>query len=161
MLGALTGVCERSLLDSLPLPKTVFIYHGEGGSDLEHRLICADPNRLEELCSQYSYELNYDDDIRYICSVIAGKIRAGLYLAGLSPLPVVAASLYMASHLASRSGTSISQISEVVGISEGTISDAYRSVYPRRRELIDSDMHDMSAEIRVKEALRNMNWPPI
>lgn len=162
MLGALRGGSVQDFLDLLPplIPENGFMDEEEGGSDLEHYLIPAHPKQLEELCVQYSDELDQFHGVRGICLYIARKIRAGPYLAGLSPLPVVAVSLFMASYLAS-SGTTIRQVSEVVGISEGTIRNAYRSVYPRRRDLIDSDMLDMHEEVRRYRVLQAITWPAL
>ncbi|KAF6225898.1 hypothetical protein HO133_009901 [Letharia lupina] len=162
MFAALGGDSVQNFLESLPSPSTEngFTDQEDGGTDLEHYLVPAQPKRLEELCNQYSDELAYFGGIRDICLQIAGKIRAGLYLAGLSPLPVIAVSLYMASHLASF-GTPIRQISEVVGISEGTIRNAYRRVHPWRGELIDSDMLDTHEDVRRHRVLRAIAWPAL
>ena len=162
MLGALSGGSVQDFLDLLPPPSAEngFTDHEVGGSDLEHYLVPAHPEQLEELCTQYSDELDSFAGVRGICLQIARKIRAGLYLAGLSPLPVVAVSLYMASHLASF-GTTIRQVSEVVGVSEGTIRNAYRSVYPLRRDFVDSDLLDIHEEVRRYRVLRAITWPPV
>lgn len=162
MLGALSGGSVQDFLDLLPLPdaENGFVDHEEGGYDLEHYLIPAHPKQLEELCVQYSHELDHFEGFRGICLSIAGRIGAGPYLAGLSPLPVFALSLYMASHLAS-SGTTIRKVSEVVGISEGTIRNAYRSVYDRRGELIDSNMLETHEDVRRHRVLRAITWPAV
>ena len=162
MLGALSGGSVQDFLDLLPPPNAEngFEGHEEGGCDLEHYLIPAHSKQLEELCVQYSHELDHFEGFRGICLDIARRIRAGPYLGGLSPLPVFAVSLYMASHLAS-SGTTIRQVSEIVGISEGTIRNAYRSLYPRFGELIDSDMLEMHEEVRRHRVLQAITWPAV
>lgn len=161
-LWALRGGSVQDFLELLPAPSTEngFMDHGGGGNDLEHYLISAPTKQLEELCDQYSDELAHSGDARDICRRIAGQIRAGLYLTGLSPLPVVAVSLYMASHLMGL-GTSIRRISEVVGVSEGTIRNAYRSVYSWRDELINSNMLDMYEDIRRHRVLGLIAWPAL
>lgn len=162
MLGALPGGSVQDFLNLLPPPtaENGFVDHEEFGSDLEHYLIPAHPKQLEDLCVQHSDELDQFQGVSGMCLYIARKIREGSYLAGLSPLPVAAVSLFMASHLAS-SGTTIRRVSEVVGISEGTVRNAYRSVYPRRRDLIDSDMLDRHEEVRRYRVLQAITWPAL
>ena len=160
MLGVLPGGSVQDFLNLLPAPtaENDFVDHEEGGNDLEHYLIPAHPTQLEDLCVQHSDELDQFQGVRGICLYIARKIRAGRYLAGLSPLPVVAVSLYMASHLAS-SGTTVRRVSEVVSISEGTIRNAYKSVYQRRRDIVDSEMLEAHEEVRRYRVLRAISWP--
>lgn len=162
MLGSLSVGNLQDFVNSLPSPDTEdrldtenrLIDHGRDGCELAH------PEQLEELCNQYSDELAHVGGVRDICPQIAGKVQAGLYLTGPSPLPVVAVSLYIASQLVNF-GTTIKQISEVVGVSEGTIRDAYRSVYPWRGEFIDSDILDMHEDIHRYRVLRAIAWPPV
>lgn len=162
MFGALSGGSVQDFLDLLPPPNAEndFVDHEEGGYDLEHYLIPAHPKQLDELCAQFGHEVDHFEGFRGICLTIAGRVGAGPYLAGNSPLPVFAVSLYIASHLAS-SGTTIRQVSEVVGISEGTIRNAYRSVYPLRGELIDSSVLETHEEVRRHRILRAITWPAV
>ena len=57
-------------------------------------------------------------------------------LAGRSPLSVAAACIYMASHLMG-DGKSAKAISEVAGVSDGTIRTAYKYLHPQRESLIE------------------------
>ncbi len=61
----------------------------------------------------------------------------------------------MTSHLMNLD-TPIKRISEVVGISEGTIRNAYKSLYLWRGEVIDYDIID---EIRMHRFLQDVAWP--
>ena len=57
-------------------------------------------------------------------------------LAGRSPISVAAACIYMASHLLGV-GKSAKDISNVAGVSDGTIRTAYKLIYPEREKLIN------------------------
>lgn len=162
IIRALSGDSVQDFCELLPAlnAENGFMDHGEDGNDLEYHLIPATPKPLEELCSEYGDELGQSADIRDVCSRMAGRIRAGEYLDGLSPLPVVAVGLYMASHLMGAS-TPIRQISDVVGISEGTIRNAYRRIYPWRSELIDLEMLEKLEDIRRHRVLQAIIWPPL
>ena len=157
MLESLNGDIAQGILDDLPAPdvENGFLNHREHGSHLVHFLIPAHPKQLDELCYHCGDDFGYPRSARGICQQIAGKIRDGSYFAGLSPLPIVAVSLYMTSHLMNLD-TPIKRISEVVGISEGTIRNAYKSLYFWRGEVIDSDIID---NIRMHRFLQDAAWP--
>ena len=57
-------------------------------------------------------------------------------LAGRSPLSVASACIYMASHLMGQ-GKTAKEISNVAGVSDGTIRNAYKLLYPERMKIID------------------------
>lgn len=57
-------------------------------------------------------------------------------LAGRSPLSVAAACIYTASHFMGHP-KSPKEISAVAGVSDGTIRNAYKLIYPKRELLID------------------------
>ena len=157
MLDVLSRGVIQHLPGSLPPPdaENDFMDHEEGVDRLEHCLIPTRLNQLEELCVQCSNELALSEDVRVLCSKIAGSIQAGHYLAGRSPLSIVAVSLYIASHLVS-SGTTIRQISEISGISEGTIRRVYRRVYPKLGDFI---FFSMIGENRRRRIVQELAWP--
>lgn len=68
---------------------------------------------------------------------LAAKMQSGGSLAGRSPLSVAAACIYMASHLLG-TGKSAKEISNVAGVSDGTIRTAYKLIYPEREGLVDA-----------------------
>lgn len=59
-------------------------------------------------------------------------------LAGRSPLSVAAACIYTASHFLGQP-KSPKDISAVAGVSDSTIRNAYKLIYPKREMLIDPD----------------------
>ena len=59
-------------------------------------------------------------------------------LAGRSPLSIAAACIYMASHLMGQP-KSPKDISAVAGVSDGTIRNAYKLIFPKREKLIDPE----------------------
>ena len=95
--------------------------------------------------------------VSHLSQNIAHKIRETMFLDSRSLRPVIAVSIYMASHLL-RENLSIKRIAEVLGISERTIRIAYRRVYPRRAEFVDDRFyHRMS----ISKVLRALAWPPL
>ena len=78
----------------------------------------------------------------YRSSSVAVKIadridKLGL-LAGRSPLSIVAVCIYMASHIIGQP-KSAKDIAAVASVSDGTIRNAYKLIFPRREELVDAD----------------------
>lgn len=125
-------------------------------SELEYYLI-ARREHLDELVDRFCTKLGYDQGlvggfIELLSQDIAHRILKFMFLAGRSPQPIIAVSIYMASHLL-RVGTSMKRISEVVDVSERTIRTAYRSVYPRRDELVESEVFQKVLLFRVRQAL--------
>ena len=59
-------------------------------------------------------------------------------LAGRSPLSIAAVSIYTASHLMGQP-KSAKDISNVAGVSDGTIRNAYKMIYPNKEQLIDPE----------------------
>lgn len=59
-------------------------------------------------------------------------------LAGRSPLSIAAACIYMASFLIGRPKTP-KDISQVAGVSDGTIRTAYKFLYQEREKLIEKE----------------------
>jgi transcription initiation factor TFIIB len=68
---------------------------------------------------------------------LADKITIG-DLAGRSPLSVAAASIYMASWLLG-DGKIPKQISQVIGVSDGTIKTSYKLLYQDREKMIEPE----------------------
>lgn len=69
---------------------------------------------------------------------IAVRIDKLGLLAGRSPLSIVAACIYMASHIVGQP-KSPKEIAAVASVSDGTIRHAYKLVFPRREELVELD----------------------
>ena len=122
----------------------------------------ASRERLNEATDQYCELLGYDRGLLagfvvHLSQNIAHKIRETVFLHSRSLKPVIAVSIYMASHLL-RENLSIKCIAEALGISERTTRDAYRRVYPRRAEFVDDRFyHRMS----ISKVLRALSWPPL
>lgn len=162
MLGVLRGGSLQDFLELLPAPTTEngFLDYEGGWFENEHHLISAHSKQPEQLCDRYSDELDYFGEVRDICRQLAGQLQAVIFRDFFSPLPAVAVSLYIASHLVSL-GTPIGQISQVVGIRDGLIEKCYRSFHPYRRDFINSDMLEKYAVSRRNRVLRAVAWPPL
>ena len=150
-LEELSGCYVHNLLDLLPRPNTDdgSTDYAADGSDLRHRTMNARLNNVRQICDRYSHAL-------WLCeSIRSSYIRVAESIPYRSPLPVAAVSLYMMSHIIGL-GITVSQISEVAGISEGRIRSAYRILYPLRGDFFDDDLlHDL----RRHRVVQHLAWP--
>ncbi|TPX17726.1 uncharacterized protein E0L32_002827 [Thyridium curvatum] len=94
----------------------------------------------EELCTRYCNLLDFRNTPRMekISKALARKTSSVSDLAGRSPLSVAAACIYFASHFVEEPKSS-KEIALVAGVSDGTIKTAYRFLYQKKDELIESD----------------------
>ena len=91
----------------------------------------------KELCDRFCAQLNFKSfRITSVSREIAVQMDKVGSLAGRSPLSIAAACIYMASHLMGEP-KSPKDISNVAGVSDGTIRNAYKLIYPKREKLID------------------------
>ena len=120
------GVCCSALL--------IWRLKGSGPANDDYKNTqSTDPTTL---CDRYCAQLDLKFAISKIAQEIATKTDKVGSLAGRSPLSIAAACIYMASHLMGQPKTP-KDISAVAGVSDGTIRNAYKLVYPKREELID------------------------
>lgn len=91
-----------------------------------------------DLCNRFCNMLELPYPVVNASSKLADSVTTKGYLAGRSPLSIVAACIYMASYLMGN-GKSAKEISSVVGVSDGTIRGAYKQLYAEREHLIESE----------------------
>jgi len=90
-----------------------------------------------ELCLRYCSQLGLKgQNFVRVSTGLADKMSTVGDLAGRSPLSVAAACIYMASHLLGKP-KSAKEISQVAGVSDGTIRTAYKYLYQDRDRLIE------------------------
>ena len=89
----------------------------------------------KELCERYCNQLRLPFQIIKVSQEIADRMDRGGMLAGRSPLSIAAACIYTASHLMGQP-KSAKDISLVAGVSDGTIRNAYKLIYPEKEDLI-------------------------
>lgn len=94
-----------------------------------------------ELCARYCSNLQFRDpvSVENVARRLADKSTQVSDLAGRSPLSVAAACIYMASHIVGEPRTS-KQISEVSGVSDGTVKTAYRYLYAARDTFLTDEV---------------------
>ena len=90
----------------------------------------------EDLVSRYGSHLGLSHQCNNLSKELAIKTKTLGPLAGRSPLSVAAACIYMSSYLMG-TGKTAKEISNVCGVSDGTIRTAYKLLYPGREQLID------------------------
>lgn len=102
-----------------------------------------------ELCSRFCGNLGLNQQCVLLSQDIATKMQNGGALAGRSPLSVAAACIYMASHLM---GTpkSPKDISNVAGVSDGTIRTSYKLCYKERDSLLKGTRWEQSEKVDLK-----------
>lgn len=92
----------------------------------------------KELCERFCNQLRLSFQIITVSQEIAESMDKGGMLAGRSPLSIAAACIYTASHFMGQP-KSPKDISLVAGVSDGTIRNAYKLIYPVREQLIKSE----------------------
>ena len=130
------------------------------GSDLEYHLMSTRTEQTWDLCHCCCTQLEYERDVIRMCQTFALKIVLGFYLPGHSPLLIAGLSLYMANHLLDLQ-TDFRRISDVVGVSEGTVRDSYERVYRHRARLFDSQTLVYLASRNMGKTIRVLDWPPL
>lgn len=92
-----------------------------------------------DLCLRYCSQLGLkNQQFVKVSQGLADKVSTVGDLAGRSPLSVAAACIYMASHLLSKP-KSAKEISQIAGVSDGTIRTAYKYLYQAREQLIEKE----------------------
>ncbi|KAA8567425.1 hypothetical protein EYC84_010442 [Monilinia fructicola] len=93
----------------------------------------------KDLCTRYCSQLGLkSQQFVKISQGLAEKVSTVGDLAGRSPLSVAAACIYMASALLGKP-KSAKEISQVAGVSDGTIRTAYKYLYADREKLIEPE----------------------
>jgi len=93
----------------------------------------------KDLCLRYCSQLGLkSQQFVKVSQGLADKMSTVGDLAGRSPLSVAAACIYMASFLLGK-GKTPKEISQVAGVSDGTIRTAYKYLYQERERLIEPD----------------------
>ena len=118
-------------LHTLPLGK----YNLDISSTLYESVQSTDP---KELCERFCNQLHLSFQITKVSQEIAEKMDKAGMLAGRSPLSIAAACIYTASHFMGQPKTA-KDISNVAGVSDGTIRNAYKLIYPKRDKLINPE----------------------
>ncbi|KAI4861181.1 TFIIB-domain-containing protein [Hypoxylon rubiginosum] len=101
-----------------------------------------DTLKATDLCQRYCQSplLHFRNPVfmENMAKYVADKSSSLKDLAGRSPLSIAAASIYLASHLFGEPRLS-KDISDVAGVSDGTIKTAYRLMHPCVEDLIEKD----------------------
>lgn len=93
----------------------------------------------KDLCLRYCSQLGLkNQQFVKVSQGLAEKMSTVGDLAGRSPLSVAAACIYMASYLLGKPKTA-KEISQVAGVSDGTIRTAYKYLYQDRERLIEPE----------------------
>ncbi len=95
----------------------------------------------KELCARFCNQLGLSFQIINVSQEIAEKLDKFGPLAGRSPLSIAAACIYTASHVMGQP-KSPKDIANVAGVSDSTIRNAYRMIYPEREKIINPEWLD-------------------
>lgn len=91
-----------------------------------------------DLCNRFCNLLDLPFQVTSVSVALSDRVTTQGNLAGRSPLSIVAACIYMTSHLMNHS-KSAKEISQVAHVSDGTIRGAYKQLYLERENLVDKD----------------------
>ena len=105
--------------------------------------------KATDLCIRYCSQLGLPAKITMISQDLAETMSTTGDLAGRSPLSVAASVIYFISHLL-RTPKSAKAISEVAGVSEGTIRTSYKKVYDQKDTVIKPEwVKDGKGDIKL------------
>ncbi|EMR10843.1 transcription initiation factor IIB [Pneumocystis murina B123] len=90
----------------------------------------------KDLMIRFCNRLSLPTSVQIAASELANRASAEGTLAGRSPISIAASGIYMASYLFQHPKLP-REIAEVVGVSDSTIRNAYKSLYLEREKLID------------------------
>ena len=91
-----------------------------------------------DLCSRFCNLLDLPYQVTSVSAALSDRVTTMGDLAGRSPLSIVAACIYMASYLMGN-GKSAKEVSSVAQVSDGTIRQAYKTLYTNRERLVDPE----------------------
>lgn len=103
----------------------------------------ADPG---DLCNRFCNQLDMTNEASLVAQEIAKNMKESGALAGRSPLSAAAACIYMAAHLLGQPKTP-KEISEIAKVSDGTIRQAYKTLYLDRGKLITPEIENRGADV--------------
>ncbi|KAI9138302.1 cyclin-like protein [Paraphysoderma sedebokerense] len=92
-----------------------------------------------DLMSRYCSNLGLPLEVQRASASVASKAKDLIGLSGRSPISIAGACIYMVSHLYG-SPKSAKEIAPVVGVSDGTIKQAYKVLYSNRDTLLTDEM---------------------
>jgi transcription initiation factor TFIIB len=93
-------------------------------------------SNASELCIRYCNVLGLDARCTRVSQGLAEKMHTVGSLAGRSPLSAAAACIYFASHLMRQPKTA-KEISQVAGVSDGTIRTSYKLLEAEKDRLVE------------------------
>ncbi|KAI4132727.1 MAG: hypothetical protein LQ338_000557 [Usnochroma carphineum] len=89
----------------------------------------------KDLCLRFCNQLGLSQKCTIMSQEIAVRTESTGVLAGRSPISTAAACIFMASNLAGEIRTA-KDVSQIAGVSDGTIRNAYKIMYLRKEELV-------------------------
>ncbi|KAI4157684.1 MAG: hypothetical protein L6R39_000636 [Caloplaca ligustica] len=92
----------------------------------------------KDLCLRYCNQLELSQKCTVMSQEIAERTERTGVLAGRSPISTAAACIFMAANLAGEMRTA-KEVSNIAGVSDGTIRNAYKIMYVRKEELIKQE----------------------
>ena len=92
-----------------------------------------------DLCNRYCSMLDLDQKTTNLSIMVAIKVKAAGTLAGRSPLSAAAAIIFFSAHLLGVIKT-FKALSDVIGVSESTIRQAYKKLYDEQDSVIDDEI---------------------
>lgn len=90
----------------------------------------------EDFMARFCSHLNLGMDVQKLAVFLAKKVKEIGCADGKSPITVASAGIYFVSHLSITTRKTPKDISFVSGVSEATIRNAYKDLYPHRNQLI-------------------------
>lgn len=97
----------------------------------------------EDFMARFCSHLNLGVDVQKAAVHVAKKVKEIGCADGKSPISVASAGIYLVCHLFPHAKKSPKDISFVSGVSEATIKNAYKDIYPHRQKVVPPELLSM------------------
>ncbi len=97
----------------------------------------------EDFMARFCNHLNLGMEVQKVAIHVSVKVKEIGCADGKSPISVASAGIYLVSHLFPSSKKSPKDISFVSGVSEATIKNAYKDLYPHRQKIVPPELQSM------------------
>ncbi|KAI9050851.1 hypothetical protein LZ554_004970 [Drepanopeziza brunnea f. sp. 'monogermtubi'] len=160
---ALTKVSKKDIGRTFKALEKFFAQNNGGAQKVAAGVSAEDPyqattsTNAQDLCVRYCSQLGLPGmKFVRVSQGLAEKMSTVGDLAGRSPLSIAAACIFMASALLGNPKTA-KEISQIAGVSDGTIRTAYKYLYQERERLIEPAWIDPNGKINGKMDLLPSN----
>lgn len=103
----------------------------------------------EQFMARYCSHLNLGNDVQKAAVYVSIKVKEIGCADGKSPISVASAGIYLVTHLFPNAKKALKDISFVSGVTETTIKNAYKDLYPHRFKIVPAELQSQITNLPV------------